>query len=585
MTLLGKRERTKAVSERRLLESWKAIAAYLGRTEKTCRNWEHELGLPVHRLEDSARARVFAYADELDRWREEKLQAGAFQMAEGRAAAARKARSWVIPGAALAVIALVSAFLIWRDRPRGETTALQATKGIAVLPFVDLSPDKSQEHIGDGISDILINTLNRVEGLRVPARTSAFYFKGKDVTPAEIGRRLKVEWLLEGSVQVSENRVRVVASLLRAADGTTVWTDRYDRDQFDIFAVEDDIARRVVDNLKLKIMRERGAPLIRIGTQNVEAYNLFLKGQSYSAKGRMLYKQAIDCYEKAIAKDPGFAEPYGRISRIYFSSWAAGFRKREEAGPKAREMALKALSIDPDNCVALATMALLKLTYDWDFAGAEEAIRKAIRINPADPGLHRTCACVLTDLGRHDEAIKEALIAVELDPLSSSCWNALAMWAYFPTEKKDLAVEALKKALELDPYSVDTLINLLCVDLAIGRSDDARTVNARKREILDTSKNPEENDQYFAFIYACAGDPAAARRIADANTGSFVKNPFFRAWFHAVLGEKDEAFAWLEKMYQERNYMLHNLKVAPEFEPLRSDPRFNDLLRRIGLEK
>jgi TolB-like protein len=447
-----------------------------------------------------------------------------------------------------------------------------------------LSPDKSREHIAEGISDILINTLNRVEGLRSPGWTSAFYFKGKDVTPAEIGRRLKVEWLLEGSVQIDGNKLRVTADLLRAADGTTVWTDRYDRDQFDIFAVEDEIARRVVDNLKLKIMGEGRAPLIRIGTQNVEAYNLFLKGQSYSAKGRMLYKQAIDCYEQAIAKDPGFAEPYGRISRIYFSSWAAGFRKREEAGPKAREMALKALSIDPDNSDALATMALLKSTYDWDFAGAEEAIRKAIRINPADPGLHRACAFVLTDLGRHDEAIKQALIAVELDPLSSSCWNALAMWGYFPTEKKDLAVEALKKALELDPYSVDTLINLLCVDLAMGRCDDARTVNARKREILGITTHPEENDIYFAFIYACAGDPATARRIMARADNSRPSYFFFKAWFHAVLGEKDEAFAWLEKAYQERNYMLHNLKVGPEFGSLHGDPRFTDLLRRIGLE-
>jgi len=191
----------------------------------------------------------------------------------------------------------------------------------------------------------------------------------------------------------------------------------------------------------------------------------------------------------------------------------------------------------------------------------------------------------LNSQGSRAKAIKEALIAVELDLLSSSCWNALAMWAYFPTEKKDLAVEALEKALELDPYSVDTLINLLCVDLAIGRCFDARMVNARKREILGTTAHPEENDIYFAFIYACGGDPAAARRImarADSSRPSYF---FFKAWFHAVLGEKDEAFAWLERMYQERNYMLHNLKVAPELAPLRSDPRFTDLLRRIGLEE
>jgi TolB-like protein len=299
------------VSERRILESWKAIAAYLGRTEKTCRNWEHELGLSVHRLENSARARVFAYGDELDRWREEKFQAGAFPMAEGRSGKRGKSRSWIIPAAALAVMAVVAGSLIWRFRRHEAPSAPPAAKSVAILPFVDLSPDKSQEHIAEGISDILINTLNRVEGLRSPGWTSAFYFKGKDVTPAEIGRRLKVEWLLEGSVQIDGNKLRVTADLLRAADGTTVWTDRYDRDQFDIFAVEDEIARRVVDNLKVRIMGDKRAPLIKPGTANLEAYNLYLQGRYlWSKRGLANVLNAVKYFHKAIDLDPRYALSY-----------------------------------------------------------------------------------------------------------------------------------------------------------------------------------------------------------------------------------------------------------------------------------
>jgi TolB-like protein len=428
------------MGEHRVLESWKAIVDYLGHDVKTCRRWEKELGLPVHRLDDSAKARVFAYTDELDTWKEEKLGPHKFQLIRSRPKTARKARIWLMAGVALVVLAVAAVILIRHSRFAGIPSGSHAAKSVAVLPFADLSPDKDQEHIADGISDILINTLERFEGLRIPARTSAFYFKGKDVTPAEIGRRLKVEWILEGSVQVYENRLRVAANLLRAADGTTIWADRYDKDRFDIFTVEDEIARMVADNLKVKIIREERAPVVRRGTRDIEAYNQFLKGRRFTERGRAFFKQAIECYEKAVERDPRYAEAYAQMSNCHYSLGSVGAMPQGEACPKAREAALKALAIDGQNPDALGTMASIKLSYDWNFPGAEEDIRKAIGIHPADARLHDIHAALLSALGRHDEAIREARLAVERDPLSTACWNNLAMCGYYPSRRFDLAL-------------------------------------------------------------------------------------------------------------------------------------------------
>ncbi len=570
--------------ERRILESWKAIAAYLGRTEKTCRTWEHDLGLPVHRLEESARARVFAYADELDRWREEKLQAGAFQMAEGRAAAARKARSWVIPGAALAVIALVSAFLIWRGRPRGEMTALQAAKGIAVLPFVDLSLDKSQEHIGDGISDILINTLNRVEGLRVPARTSAFYFKGKDVTPAEIGRRLKVEWILEGSVQVEGKRLRVVATLLRAADGTSLWAERYDRNEFDIFAVEDDIARMVVNSLKVKAMGQTNASLIKAGTKNPEAHSLYLQGRHFwNKRSKLDLLKSIDYYEKAVALDANYALAYVGLADAYNILGNNLFVSPDKAYPKGKAYALKALEIDETEGEAHRCLATVYRDYEWDFSAAGRELERALALSPGDSLIHHGYAFFLSNLGRHEDAVSEIRLARDLDPLAPRTAANVGLFLY-NARRYEEAVEELKKALDFDPTHAATHEYLGEVYRELGRYDEAI---AHYRSGI----NLEDRTPFLirlAIAYARAGDVEQSRRIL-ADLGERSKRESvplsYLAVAYASIGEKDTAFILLDRACASREPRLISLKVDPIFDPLRDDPRFKDLLRRVGLEQ
>ncbi len=562
------------MAERRVLESWKGISAYLGRTEKTCRKWERELGLPVHRLEESPKAHVFAYTDELERWKAAKIGA--------------RLRFRLVGG--LAIIALaVAGILIWQAIRKGDSPGGRAVKGVAVLPFVDLSPDKRQEHIGDGISDVLINALTRVEGLRVPARTSAFFFKGKEVTPAEIGRRLKVELILEGSVQIDGDKLRVVASLFRAADGTALWTERYDRKPFDIFAVENDIAQGVAKALALRLRGKAGAPAADPGTQNIEAYNLFLQGQRFMGRGRQLSQQAIAFFEKALEKDQNFAEAHALISRCYLSLGHVGLLPQNEAGPKAREAAIRALEIDGDNSNALGTLASIKLIYEWDFAGAEKDIRQAIQNHPADARLHADYADLLSAMGRGEEALKEINLAVELNPLSGSFLGLLAMRGYYYSRKYEPALETLKKALELEPFASGIYVNSLAVYLAMGRFEEARAVQQRRREILGHSNAPEENDLYFGLIHAYAGEEDEARkhlaRYKETMKTSYIKAAMIVAWVNAALGDKDEAFAWLEKAVREREGSVYRLKVEPLIDPLRSDPRFTELLRRIGLEK
>lgn len=576
------------MSERRVLESWKAIVDYLGHDVKTCRRWTKDLGLPVHRLDESAKARVFAYTDELDRWKQEKLEHHAVHLARTRTKTVWKARIWVISTAVLVVLAVVSGLLIWRSRLADKTAGLQTVKSVAVLPFVDLSPDKSQEHIGDGIADILINSLNRAGGLRIPSRTSAFYFKGKNVTPTEIGSRLKVDWILEGSVQVDKNRLRVVASLLRAADGTTIWADRYDKDQFDIFTVEDEIALSVVKALQVKLPPKAGVQLIDRGTESPEAHELFLRAQHYSTKGFVFYEKAIECFEQAIEKDPNFARAHSGLAGCTFGLGCNGLTEPEKAYPKAKTAALKALEIDPSDSHALRILASIKMVYEWDFPGAEQDIRKALRMDPAVPRLHLMYADLLSALGRHEEALEEAKQASVSALPHPSTVNGQAMFTLYRARKYNLAVEMLKKNLEFDPFYVATYGNLTAVYLAMGRYQEARETHDRSHEIRGVIEKQDEDDATSAIIYAGTGQAAEARRILagiKAKMKTSYVMPIVVAEIHAALGDRDEAFAWLEKAYRERCAYLYGIKCDAWFDSLRDDPRFTDLLRRIGLEK
>jgi TolB-like protein/tetratricopeptide (TPR) repeat protein len=576
------------VEEKRVLESWKAIASYLGRSERTCRKWESELGLPIHRLEDSPRARVFAYVDELDLWRNEKLQAAKNEGATRFPRLFRKPRFWL--AAATAAVVLVAAGVIaWLLVSRGTSPAPRAVKRVAVLPFIDLSPNRDHEHVGEGISDILINALNRVEGLRIPARSSPFYFKGKTVTPREVGQRLGVQWILEGSVQVQRERMRVIASLINVADGYNLWTERYDRTAQDMFAIEDDIALSVIKALKIRLGGAKDTPLVKQYTKSLEANDLYMRGQYFYRRGRMSLPQAIECYEKAIEKDPAFAMAYAGLATCHEFLASVGLSRPEVAFPKAKAAALRALEINPDIAEAAASLAGVKARYEWDFAGAEQDYKRAIEINPGYAWAHMGYANLLSTLGRHEEAIAENKKACELDPLSATIIFSLAC-RYYYARQYDRAAEEAKRGLELDPYLIDFNLILTQVYTSMGRYEEAHQIMARNDEVLGLIGHDHRmRSWYRAYVYAVEGNLARSREHLDAIEAGFKDGHYAPSTCiglaYGARGEYDQAFDWLEKAFQAREGYLISIKVNPWADPLRSDPRFADLLRRIGLEK
>jgi tetratricopeptide (TPR) repeat protein len=399
---------------------------------------------------------------------------------------------------------------------------------------------------------------------------------------------LKVDWILEGSVQVDKNRLRVLANLLRATDGTTVWTERYDRDAVDIFTLEDEIALSVVKALQVKPPPKAGVQFIDRGTESPEAHKLFLRAQHYSTKGFVFYERAIECFEQAIEKDPNFARAYSGLAGCTFGLGCNGLTEPEKAYPKAKTAALKALDIDPNDSRALIILASIKMVYEWDFSGAEQDIREALRKDPAAPRLHLMYADLLSALGRHEEALEEAKQASDSALPHPSTVNGQAMFTLYRTRRYDLAVEMLKKNLEFDPFYAATYGNLTAVYLAMGRYQDARETHDRSHEIMGVIEKQDKDDPTSAIIYAGMGQTAEARRILagiKAKMKTSYVMPIEVAAVHAALGDREEAFAWLEKAYQERCAYLYGIKCDAWFDSLRDDPRFTDLLRRIGLEK
>ncbi len=585
------------MSERRILESWKAIAAYLGRTEKTCRTWEHELGLPVHRLDDSAKAHVFAYVDELDRWREEQVESQEDKKNGGQSGLkglSHRARMALAAGAAVILIG-VSAVIVWRlSRESPPPAGPRAVRKVAVLPFSDLSPKKEYEYLCDGMAETLIDSLNKVEGLRVPARASAFYFKGKDAPPQEIGKRLNVDYVLTASVQADGEKLRVIPSLLSVADGYQLWSDKFDRSRSDIFAVEDEIARGIAGALEVKVLGAPGTTIVRPGTRNPEAYSLYMTAQYYIRKGWFSYRQGIDFFEKALEKDPNYAEAFAGIAHAYYTMCRVGvigpYEGPPEAYPKAKAAALKALEIDSRNSLALGTLSSIKLTYDWDFQGTEDFIKKAIQDNPGSYSLHGCYADLLIALRRFKEAKEEIELALRQDPLSLDLDLIISSaFQYYFLREYDLALELLKRAILLDTHNAGAYVVLVHIYVAMGRYEDARAANQRRREIRGTISRPDDTEALNAIVYALDGNQARAREIAanlDARNRRDPYHPYhLTAWVYAALGDKDKAFYWLERAYQVRTGLLYNLNVYPLADPLRDDPRFKDLIRRIGLER
>jgi serine/threonine-protein kinase len=455
-------------------------------------------------------------------------------------------------------------------------TASPAGRSIAVLPFVDLSAEKDQEYFADGLAEELLNALAQIPELRVAARTSSFQFKGKTGDVAAIGRQLNVETILEGSVRKAGRRVRVTAQLVKVADGFHLWSETYDRELDDIFAVQGDIARAVTRVLEVKLL-ERPPPTAPGG--NADAYTLYLQGKYfYGRMGREDLSKAIASFEQAIALEPADARAFAGLAVAYHQQASRGFAPLAEGSRKARQAAEKAIELDPSLAEAHAALGWILTIHDWDWAGADAAYKRALELGPGDATVSRRAATLAGTLGRFDEAIRLDRRALELDPLNVAAHNSLGLHALYAGRLDD-AEAAFRKVLDLDPEFPGAHMFLGQVQLQ--RSDPGAALREMERE-----KEPLWRRFGLALAYHALGQ----KQDADAAFAEFLAKhedeaAFQVAELHAFRGEADRALAWLERSYAQRDGGLAEMKGDPLLRRLERDPRYAAFLDKMRLPR
>jgi len=471
-------------------------------------------------------------------------------------------------------------------RQQLESINSRKRPSIAVLPFTNLSADKEQEFFCDGMAEEIINALTHVEGLRVVARTSAFSFRGKETDIREIGKKLNVETLLEGSVQKAGNRLRITAQLANVADGYHLWSEKYDRDTEDVFAIQDEISLAIVDKLKIQLLGKEKAKLVTRYTDNLEAYNLYLKGRYFwSKRTEQDIKRAIQYFEQAIERDPDYALAYAGMADCHVVLAEYSLLPPKEAFPRAKAAVIKALEIDETLAEAHTSLAFIKTFSDWDWMGAEREFKQAIELNPSYANARQWYGEYLTMKGQYAEATAEFERAQELDPLSLIIGVASAVNLFCGTRQYDQVIEKCQKLLEMDP-NFGGVLNVL------GMAYREKAMYEEAIQAFQKARTFDEGNTWvraeLGHAYALSGNISQAQKVLEElkrlSKRRYVP-PDNIALVYLGLGKKDLTFEYLEKAYQDRSVGLSWLKADPVFDSLRSDPRFMALLKRIGLEK
>jgi TolB-like protein/Tfp pilus assembly protein PilF/predicted Ser/Thr protein kinase len=481
--------------------------------------------------------------------------------------------------AAVALIALLAgAGWFYRFAGRGETI-----DSVAVLPFVNTSADPNTEYLSDGITESLINSLSQLPHLKVMSRDSAFIYKGKDTDARTVGQALGVRAVFKGRVMQHGDDLEISAELVDARDDSHIWGQQYSRKASDIFALQSDLAKEMTSMLRMRLTGDDEKRMTRSYTANPEAYQLYLKGRYWwNKRTKDALDKAIEYFRQAIAKDPAYSLAYDGLADCYTLLPLFANVPAKEALPKASQAALKAVELDDTLAEAHTSVAFVKAFYDWDWSDAEKEFQRAIALNPNYATAHSWYGLALMNMGRSDEAIAEGKRAQELDPLSLPA-NRILGFIFYNARQYDSAIEQARKTLELDPNFILAHIDLgdAYVQKSLYREATVEFENA-----LAISPGDPLALSCLGYAYAVAGRNAEAQKVLDqlnelSKRGYIV--PAYRARIYAGLGEKDKAFAWLEKAREDRSITSAPLKVGPDFDPLRSDPRFSDLLRRMNL--
>ena len=456
------------------------------------------------------------------------------------------------------------------------------SRSIAVLPFLNTSTDPENEYFCDGLAEELINALSKISELKVAARTSAFSFKGKSSDVGDIGQKLGVKTVLEGSVRKSGNRLRISVQLVNTADGFHLWSERYDREMQDIFELQDEITLAVVDALKLKLFGEDRSELLKKGTTNAEAYEFYMRGRYFWNRRRIDdFGRAIEQFEKAIELDPDYALAYTGLADCFiFLGFYEAFPP-SVAGPKAETVLRKAIEMDATLAESQASLAAYKLCFEFDWKGAEEGLLRAIELNPRLITARYWYAMVLTTLGRFDEAIEQGRIALELDPLNLIA-SANVARALYIAHRFDEAIELCQRTIEIDANFYFTHAVLGLTYHVTGKFDDAIH---HLRTAVSTSDIPFVTS-ILGFALARSGQADEARQILAAyveQSDQKYISPCAFCLIYIGLDEIETAMDWLDKAWEERSVQLVWLKTEPVFDSLRSEPRFKRVLKLMGL--
>jgi TolB-like protein/Tfp pilus assembly protein PilF len=473
---------------------------------------------------------------------------------------------------------------IIRDR-LGHGASPSRIQSLAVLPLANLSRDPEQEYFADGMTEELIADLGKIRALRVISRTSAMRYKGTKKSMPEIARELNVDALVEGSILRSGDRVRITAQLIRAATDEHLWSENYERDLRDVLALQSEVARSIAREIKIAVTPQEQARFAEARPVDPDAHQLFLKGRYYVAKNTQEGAQkALEYFQRSLDKDPAYAAAYAGLSNAYVFLGYTGIdvRPPRETMPRAEAAASRALELDDTLAEAHASLGLVRWAYDWDWPAAEKDLKRAIELSPGYAIAHLRYANFLCSLGRFDEAVAEDKRALELDPLFL-IFNHAQAWPYHLSRRYDQAIEKYRKTLEMEPNFPRTHLRLGEVYAAKGMYREAIA------EYEKFSALGGGSTMALALIgnaRALTGERREALRALDELTAASKQRyvpAFHFAIVYAGLGEADQAFVWLNKAYEERSQFLVDLKFIPILDPLRSDPRFVDLVRRVGL--
>jgi len=462
---------------------------------------------------------------------------------------------------------------------------MPAARSVAVLPFVNASSDPDNEYFSDGMTDELIHLLAQVEGLRVAPRTSVFALKGQKLDIRAVGARLGVNTVLEGSVRKAGGRLRITAQLSDAESGRLLWSERFDRDDRDVFAIQEDLARTIVATLRVDLLGTLGDPVPRRYTRNLVAYNHYLRGRHcWNKRTQTGVNEAIDYFERAIREDPGYALAYTGLADAYALQLDYRAAPVAEGMRRAREMARKALELDDTLAEAHTSLAWVVFIHDWDWELAESEFRRAIDLNPRYATARQWYAWYLAAMGRREEALAEGRRAQTLDSASVSIQRGVGWLAYYARQPARAEVE-LQRALVLDPDQTETHLILALARFMAG---DLEGADAALDQALALSPDDTPSLAARARVAMRRGDTATAEavaaRFAELARERYV-SPSDRAKLAVALGDSDAAFAAIERAYEERRGWLAYLAVEPLLEPLHDDPRFGVMLDRMSLRR